>query len=255
MKKMNFKMISRGNLLAILSATLVVSLSVEAASKKADEEAEYYPITTFELPEESYLEAGAIQLMPDGKIAVSTRFGDIYMVSDPYAKEPKASQFKLYAHGLHEVLGLTIHDGWLYATQRGEITRMKDTKNDGRADVFETVSDQWGINGDYHEYAFGSKVDEDNNIWVVLCLTGSFTSENPYRGWCLRVNADTGETIPTTSGIRSPGGIGTNHVGEVFYTDNQGTMERHVWIEAFGARFVPRQPTGEQMVFIDRRAR
>lgn len=205
-------------LLAAVALSLV-SATTSYAGKA--EESEYYRITTFELPEKSYLEAGGLQLMPDGKLAVSTRFGDIYMVSDPFAKAPKASQFKLYAEGLHEVLGLTVRDGWLYATQRGEVTRMKDANGDGRADVFETVSDQWGINGDYHEYAFGSKMDKDNNIWVVLCLTGSFTSENPYRGWCLRVNAD-GTMVPTASGIRSPGGIGTNHVGEVFYTDNQG---------------------------------
>jgi len=29
--------------------------------------------------------------------------------------------------------------------------------------------------------------------------------------------------IPTCSGIRSPGGIGTNSLGDLFYTDNQGT--------------------------------
>ncbi|HAV62538.1 MAG TPA: hypothetical protein DCY13_09260 [Verrucomicrobiales bacterium] len=207
---------------AILAAALLCLTPAASAATKAEQEAEYYPLTTFELPEKSYLEAGAIQLMPDGKLAVSTRFGDIYMVSEPFAKAPRASQFQLYASGLHEVLGLALHDGWLYATQRGEITRMKDANGDGLADRFETVSDQWGIGGDYHEYAFGSKVDKHHNIWVVLCLTGSFTSEFPYRGWCVRVNADTGDTVPTASGIRSPGGIGTNHVGEVFYTDNQG---------------------------------
>ena len=59
-----------------------------------------------------------------------------------------------------------------------------------RADVFETVSDAWEINGDYHEYAFGSKFDRDGNLWVALCLTGSFTSENKFRGWALRVTPD-----------------------------------------------------------------
>lgn len=41
-------------------------------------------------------------------------------------------------------------------------------------DIIESVCDQWGITGDYHDYAFGSKFDKDGNIWVVLCLTGSF---------------------------------------------------------------------------------
>src|SRR5690606_24231249 len=59
------------------------------------------------------------------------------------------------------------------------------------------------------------------NIWVVLCLTGSFTSEHPWRGWCIRVNED-GTAVPTASGVRSPGGIATNALGDMFYTDNQG---------------------------------
>jgi len=37
----------------------------------------------------------------------------------------------------------------------------------------------------------------------------------------VRVTPD-GKMIPTASGIRSPGGIGFNHLGDVFYTDNQG---------------------------------
>jgi hypothetical protein len=116
---------------------------------------------------------------------------------------------------------LTVKGDWIYCTQRGEVTRMKDVNGDGRADIFETVNDDWGIYGDYHEYAFGSKFDKEANIWVVLCLTGSFTSENPFRGWCLRVTPD-GKSIPTCSGVRSPGGISTNAVGDMFYTDNQG---------------------------------
>jgi hypothetical protein len=55
--------------------------------------------------------------------------------------------------------------------------------------VFETVCDSWGMTGDYHEYAFGSKFDPSGHLWVVLCLTGSFTSEAPWRGWCVRVTA------------------------------------------------------------------
>jgi len=191
------------------------------AASLADKENDYYKMLTFKIPDGIVLEAGAIQVMPDGKVAVSTRLGDIYMVNNAFENPPSKAEFKPFASGLHEVLGLAIKDGWLYATQRGEVTRMKDEDGDGRADRFETVSDKWGINGDYHEYAFGSKFDRDGYLWVVLCLTGSFTSENPYRGWGLRVAPD-GATLPTVSGIRSPGGIGTNHLGDMFYTDNQG---------------------------------
>jgi len=192
------------------------------ATAQQPRQEDFYEITSFVIPEDINLEVGGMQLMPDGQLAVSTRRGDIYLVSNPTEKNlAEKAEFTLFAQGLHEVLGLAYRDGWLYATQRGELTRMKDTNGDGKADLFETVSDGWEINGDYHEYAFGSKFDKDGYIWITLCLTGSFTSQVPFRGWCVRVNAE-GKMIPTCSGIRSPGGMGMNAVGDVFYTDNQG---------------------------------
>jgi glucose/arabinose dehydrogenase len=198
----------------------------------AAKESEYYRMITLPIPEGIVLEAGGLEFMPDGQLAVSTRFGDIFLIDKPLADPPTDIQFKPFATGLHEVLGLSYRDGWLYATQRGEVTRIKDLDGDGRGDLFETVSDDWGINGDYHEYAFGSEFDRDGNMWVTLCLTGSFTSENPYRGWALRITPE-GEVIPTSSGIRSPGGIGMNAEGDMFYTDNQGP-----WNGTCGLKFL-----------------
>lgn len=203
---------------------LILSVLLSAGTLVAQDaptEADYYPITEFEIPEGVVLEAGGFQLMPDGKMAVCSRRGEIWMIRDPFAEQVKASQFQRFAHGLHEPLTLAERDGWLYATQRCDVTRMRDTDGDGEADEFEVVNDGWGISGDYHEYAFGSKFDKNGDIWVVLCLTGSFSSAVPYRGWCVRVTPD-GDMIPTCSGIRSPGGIAANHVGDMFYTDNQG---------------------------------
>ncbi|MSU31090.1 MAG: hypothetical protein EXS25_00220 [Pedosphaera sp.] len=215
----------------MLTASAALALFPTRAASKAEEEAEYYPITRLPIPANIVLEAGALQILPDRKLAVSTRLGEIWFVSGAFDNNPAAVKFTRFASGLHEILGLTTRgDGWIYATQRGEVTRIRDTNGDGRADLFETVADGWGINGDYHEYAFGSKFDRDGNIWVTLCLTGSFTSENPYRGWALRVGSD-GKVTPTTSGLRSPGGVGTNHLGDMFYADNQGPWNGTCWLK------------------------
>ena len=195
--------------------------SLVRAEDKPPVEADYYKITTFEVPKDVVLEASAFQLMPNGELAVASRRGEIWMVSNPFAGEIKATQFKRFAHGLHEVLSLAERDGWLYLVQRSDVSRIKDSDGDGVADIFEVVNDEWEISGDYHEYAFGSKFDAEGNLWVVLCLTGSFSSDVKYRGWCVRITPD-GRLIPTTSGIRSPGGIGANLAGDMFYTDNQG---------------------------------
>lgn len=187
----------------------------------AADEADYYRITKMQTPEDEVLEASGFQLLPDGKLAVCTRRGDVWMIDSPHAESIPPTSFHLYARGLHEPLSMAFRDGWLYVTQRPEVTRLRDVDNDSIADEFETVADGWGVSGDYHEYAFASKFDNEDNLWVVLCLTGSFSSKVPYRGWCLRVGAD-GTVTPTASGVRSPGGIGANQSGDIFYTDNQG---------------------------------
>ncbi len=184
-------------------------------------EQDAYPLSRFEIPPGIVLEAGAIEVLPNGLLAVATRRGDIYLVSNAWDDDLKPAQFQLFAQGLHEVLGLAWHNGSLYATQRCEVTRLRDTDADGIADDIETFCDTWSINGDYHEYAFGSPFDRNGHMWVVLCLTGSFGSDCPWRGWAVRID-ESGRMIPTCSGIRSPGGIGFNAEGDVFYTDNQG---------------------------------
>lgn len=183
-------------------------------------ESDFYPVTTFRPPDEVSLEVGALELLPDERLAVATRRGEIWLVEQPFGPV-EGMRWSRWAHGLHEVLGLAWRDGWLYVTQRGDVSRLKDRNGDGTADVFEVVNDDWHISGDYHEYAFGSKFDPQGQLWVVLCLTGSFSSDVKYRGWCLRITPD-GRSIPTCSGIRSPGGIGMNAQGDMFYTDNQG---------------------------------
>jgi glucose/arabinose dehydrogenase len=183
-------------------------------------EEDYYRIVKLPIPEGVVLEVGGLVMRTDGTLAVSSRRGDIYVVHNPLG-DPAEMRFELFASGLHEVLGLAERDGWLYATQRGEVSRLRDTNRDGRADQIETVADGWGLSGDYHEYAFGSPFDRDGNLWVALCLTGSFSSEVLYRGWAVRVTPD-GKVLPTCSGLRSPGGIGMNAAGDMFYTDNQG---------------------------------
>ncbi len=209
--------------LRVLAILVLLANFAERAS--ADDalptEDDYYRITTFDVPEDVVLEGGAFCLMSDGRMAVSSRRGEIWMIDDPFAESVGSEQFHLFASGLHEVLGLAERDGWLYLTQRCDVSRIRDVDGDGLADEFEVVNAGWEISGDYHEYAFGSKFDAEGNIWVVLCLTGSFSSNCRYRGWCLRINED-GELIPTCSGIRSPGGIAFNDSGDVFYTDNQG---------------------------------
>jgi len=185
----------------------------------AAREAAHYKIVDVFIPPQLHIEASSWLELPDGRIAIGTRRGDVFLVTG-LEKTPPVPDYHLFASGLHEVFGLAWKDNTLYVTQQPEVTRLIDRNKDGKADRYETISDQWGYGGE-HEFTFGSDFDKNGDIWVVLCLTGSYTSDNPFRGWCLRVSAD-GTTTPTCSGLRSPGGVGTNLEGVMFYTESQG---------------------------------
>lgn len=202
-------------------ASLLFGALLSIATAHAQKQSDFYVRESIPTPPDEVLELGSIALMPDQKIAVASRRGDIWICTGAYDADISKVTWKKFASGVHEPFGMFWKDGWLYLTQRPEVTRIKDSDGDGTADTFQTVCADWGIKGDYHEYAMGSTPDKDGNIWVTLCLTGSYTSESPWRGWAVRVTPD-GKMIPTCSGVRSPGGVGFNAEGDAFYTDNQG---------------------------------
>ena len=221
---------------ARLLAMLVLGCSAALAQQKAkqkqnlstddlavvpanEREAEFYRIADVPMPPGAVMEAGSMLALPDGRLAVGTRRGEIYFATGADATPP-APQWKLFATGLTEIFGLAMRDGILYATQQAEITRVLDTDGDGRADRFETVSDAWAWGGE-HEFNFGSGFDKDGVIWTVHGLTGSYTSERLFRGWAMRHFPD-GRSEPVCSGLRSPGGIAFNADGDAFYAESQG---------------------------------
>src|SRR5947208_1205473 len=73
-------------LFASWSAAAVPAFKSDSATER--EEAVYYPIVTFEIPKEIVLEAGALAMLPDGRLAVSTRRGEIYLVEEPLTDDP-----------------------------------------------------------------------------------------------------------------------------------------------------------------------
>jgi hypothetical protein len=185
----------------------------------AERENEYYRIVEIPIPESMAIEAGSFEVMQDNRLAIGTRRGDILLVDGAFDEHPKPTYHR-FASGLDEILGIAYRDNAFYITQQTEVTKVFDTNGDRRANRFETLGDAWGFRN-YHEFAFGSKPDAEGNIWVALCLSKSYQSDEPFRGWCVKVTKD-GRTIPVCCGIRSPCGIGPNEHGVMFYAESQG---------------------------------
>ena len=168
-------------------AALTSGLSAAAVIKKTDTKAsearqsEFYERVEIPTPAGEVCEVSSLALMPGKKIAIGTRRGDVWIAEGAYDADLSKIKWTKFASSLHEPLGMFWKEGSLYATNRPDFTRMTDTNGDGKADRFDTICSKWGINGDYHEYAFGSEPDKNGDVWVVLCLTGSFTGSAPDR--------------------------------------------------------------------------
>jgi uncharacterized cupredoxin-like copper-binding protein/glucose/arabinose dehydrogenase len=209
-----------GALLA--SAPGPLSAAEPRDTTRAPAENDYYRLSAVPIPEGVVLEVGGLETLPDGRLAVSTRRGEVWIVENPSLAGGALPHYSLFASGLHEPLGLAYRDGALYMAQRGELTRLRDLDGDGRADRYEALA-TWPLSGNYHEYSFGPVFAPNGDMIVTLNLgwIGYGASLARWRGWALRITPD-GEVTPFATGLRSPAGFAFNLDGDLFYAENQG---------------------------------
>lgn len=200
-------------------------------------------------------QVGAMDRMPDGRLAVAFHRGEVMFF------DPADGSWKLFATGLQEPLGMLAEaDGSVLVMQRAELTRLKDTDGDGSADEYETVFDDFGMSGNYHEFSYGPARDAEGNLFIVLGIAsngapmaeeirgefsevgevdrvgmsdraswgknkgkaGRMYARVKWRGWVLKLSPDGKKMEPYASGFRSPNGIGFDAKGRLLITDNQG---------------------------------
>ncbi len=204
---------------------LLLAISVGAFGQKPapKTEQDFYEIKTLPIPQDLYLEVGGLATMPDGRLAVSTRRGEIWIVENPYQKDSHQTNYRRFASGLHEILGLAYKDGVFYCSQRGELTKITDTNRDGVADLYEPIY-QFELSGNYHEYTYGPVFDKNGDMLVTLNLAWIGFGEGKFakwRGWLVKIKPD-GTLEPLSAGLRSPAGYSINDEGDIFYGENQG---------------------------------
>jgi hypothetical protein len=208
--------------LAIAALALASILRAEELGEMwgtAAAEAKYYPIVNVPIPPTVPMRPGGFDVLPDGRLAVGTRRGDIYFIKGAF-DSPPTPEFHLFASGQDEIFSLAWKDGAMTATSWEGVMRILDVDGDGVADHYDTLTNNWGY-AEGHEFAFASKHDPEGNIWVALGLSGSYESHNLFRGWAVKVTPD-GKMIPVCSGLRSPGGVGPNAQGVMFAIESQG---------------------------------
>lgn len=195
----------------------------------------------FENPWGSRMRTGAFDFFSDGRAAVSTWNGDVWIVSG-IDDSLENLEWQRFATGLFDPLGLRIVNDVVFVHGRDGLTRLIDINDDGEADRYECFNNQIYITAAFHEFAFDLQTDKEGNFYFTKGAPVNpggrgFMKIVPHHGTILKVSAD-GSTIETVAtGMRAPNGIGVSPDGIITSGDNEGTYMprcRLNWIEKPG---------------------
>lgn len=179
-------------------------------------------------PESFTPKVGGMDFMSDGRMVVSTwdAAGSVYMLDNLDAENSEDIKVTKIAEGLAEPLGLSVVDDEIYIMQKQELTKLVDNNDDGLIDEYHTVSDDWQVSANFHEFGFGMAY-KDGYFYAALAtaIEPGGASSNPQisdRGKCIKINKETGAVEFIASGFRTPNGVGIGYGGDIYVADNQG---------------------------------
>ena len=85
--------------LLLMTSLLLLASVARGADKPAGpprpKESDFYKLVSYKIPDNVSLECGAMEFLPDGRLAVSTRYGDVYLVNNLYDDPPKKATFTM----------------------------------------------------------------------------------------------------------------------------------------------------------------
>lgn len=186
----------------------------------------------FDNPYKAWMRIGGMDFFKDGKrAAVSTWSGDVWIVSGIDDKLEKV-EWKRYATGLFQALGLKIVDDKILVLGRDQITRLHDLNGDNEADWYETFNNDVQVTPGFHEFAFDLQNDPQGNLYFskggpVNPGGSGWGPLSDHNGCIFKVSKDGTKFEVFATGVRAPNGIGVGPNGEVTTGDNQGT-----WVPA-----------------------
>jgi glucose/arabinose dehydrogenase len=164
---------------------------------------------------------GGFDFFPDGRAAICTFHGDVWIVSGIDDSLQKLT-WRRYASGLFQALGLKVVDGKIYVTGRDQITRLYDSNNDGEADYYENFNNDTVVTANYHEFCMDLQTDRAGNFYYAKGAPWPPNVDTPHQGTLLKVSKDGSKLEVYATGFRAPNGMGMGPNDEITVSDNQG---------------------------------
>jgi len=202
-----------------------------------------YEVDTLTAPDDnpwkSWLRFTGLDFFPDGRAALCTWSGDVWIVSGIDEKLERLS-WRRYATGLFQPCGLKIVGETVYVVARDQITVFRDLNGDGEADYYENFNNDCTERGNYHEFAMDLHTDPEGNFYYAKGALGANFPGGPiaaHHGCFLKVSKDGKRLEIVATGVRAGAGSGVGPKGEMTVSDNDGhwgPASRLNWVKKGG---------------------
>ena len=194
-----------------------------------------YVVDDLTLPDDNpwnaWMRMSALDFYDDGRIAVSTLGGDVWIVSN-VDDTLETLQWRRFATGLFEPLGLKVIGGTVYVTVRDGILRLHDLNNDGEADYYEDFYTDTDVSNGFHAYNFDLQTDSAGNLYFTK--PGRYTDYS-LPGALMKISPDGEDVEVIARGFRVPNGMGVDPQDDSIYVSGQEGQ----WVPASKISIVP----------------
>ncbi len=185
-----------------------------------------YVVDSIPVPQEnpwhSFIRISGLDFFPDGRAAVCTMNGDVWLVRGLSSRH-KMVRWKRYASGLYQPLGLAIQEGDIFVVEQGQITRLTDLNGDNEADFYENFN----YEGPFKPRAYWLCLDTDSEGNFYYGRVGNRARRMPEHGCIVRVDASGQSAEVFATGLRQSNGLAIGPDDMIHATDQEGN-----WVPA-----------------------
>lgn len=179
----------------------------------------------FENPHNTVMQLTGLAFFPNGDALVSVLAGEIWHVSGLADPDGKVV-WRRFATGFNQPIGLRIDDDGIFVLDRGMITRLHDTDQNGEADFYENIANDFGGYNNSHTHTYGLARTSDGHFHFVQ------------REGFFRTDPATGTTRETAYGLRNCMGVGDARGDHVYIAPQEGQWTpASMIIEVFEGEF------------------
>ena len=173
-----------------------------------------YAVDTFETPHKNPWNSpffpGDIAHLPGGAALVCTMQGDVWRV-DGITSQKNGVVWRKVASGLHQALGMVVHQGVPFVLGRDQITRLDDLDGDNEYDHHACFSMAYTPSAGGHDFICGLERGPDGSFFLASSNQG-----------VVRVSPDGQSAEVLATGFRNPDGIGLAPEGRLTVPCSEG---------------------------------